>query len=181
MNSFEYEEQCCRRWVEEMVIGHGFCPFAQREFLRNSIRYAFCPGNKSKNLLATLLAEYQFLNDHPEIETTLVIMPQGFTDFHRYLQVLEEAILDLVDEGFEGIYQLASFHPEYCFTHCEVDDPANFTNRSPYPIVHIIREEGLARAIAAYPDVEAVPQRNIDYARSLGFEYLRKQLVQLLS
>src|SRR5690606_5444604 len=99
---------------------------------------------------------------------------------YRYLQWLDTAQQCLLDEGYEGIYQLASFHPDYCFTDCEYDDAANFTNRSPYPIVHLLREESLASAIAVYPAVEDVPQRNMDHARATGHHQLQLQLDNLL-
>lgn len=180
MNQSLPEQQICRQWLEQMVIGHNFCPFAQREFLRNSIRYVVCHSSKSKVVLDKLLDECRYLDEQPATETTLLIMPVGFADFYRYLQWLDAAQQCLLDAGYEGIYQLASFHPDYCFTDCEYDDAANFTNRSPYPIVHLLREERLASAIAAYPAVEDIPQRNMDYARRLGHSVLQQQLESLL-
>ncbi len=108
------------------------------------------------------------LNKDPSIETTLLIHPDVLQDFHDYNQFLNYVDKFLLDSGFEGVYQIASFHPDYQFDGTNADDAENYTNRSPYPMLHILREESLERAIAEYPDVEQIPARNVVLMNSFG-------------
>ena len=156
-----------------MVIGCNFCPFAAKAMMRKSIRYVVLPDTTVENTLATLLQEMQHLDRTDDIETTFLIFPNSFTDFTRYLDLVEMAD-NLVDEAeYEGIYQVASFHPEYCFADVEPDDPANFTNRSVYPMLHVLREDSVSDAVDNYPDADGIPARNIAYAREKGFRYMQ--------
>lgn len=157
-----------RQWVKEIVIGLGFCPFAARPFLEDRIRYVALPDEGIARALEDLLAEARSLDRSPEIETTLVILPMGYEDFEDYLDLLALAEECLIDRGYEGVYQLASFHPEYRFEGQAPDDPANYTNRSPYPMLHLIREDSITRALWHYPDPASIPERNKALARSLG-------------
>lgn len=158
------------------MIGHVFCPFAKRELVGQRIRYSVCRSRKSRQIIASVLEECRYLDQYPETETTLLIVPDGFNDFYRYLPLVDEANAALEEEGYEGVYQLASFHPDYCFTDADYDDAANFTNRSPYPILHILREQSLEKVLAAYPDAGKIPQRNIEHARSMGRQFWQQQL-----
>lgn len=165
-----------RQWLQQVVIGHNFCPFAKRELRRNSVRFVLDEGGGIREVLTQLIVECRLLDDNPDIETTLLIIPTGFEDFLGYLDLLELAEDLLAERGYEGIYQLASFHPDYRFADADSDDAGNFTNRSPYPMLHLLREASLGRAIDDYPDIDAIPQGNIEKARALGADYFRALL-----
>jgi len=169
--------EATRQWVEKVIVGFNFCPFAKREVVRNTIRYHVLsfpkPGRESFfDALDQLSQEYSFLDEHSEVETTLVIFPDFLTSFDEFLDFLGFAEQGLVDQGYEGIYQLAHFHPDYCFEGEAVSDPANYTNRSPYPTLHIIREESMEKVLANISDPEEIPERNIELARNMGSEKL---------
>ncbi len=165
-----------QKWLKTIVIQHDFCPFAKKELLRDSIRYCVNDSSNTKETLHNLMDEFLFLDRQPEIETTLFILPQGFDDFDDFLDLVEIANALLEEQHYLGIYQLASFHPDYCFHGSDNKDPANYTNRSPYPVLHLIRESSLEKAIANHPDPEDIPERNIAYARELGLETLQAEL-----
>ncbi|QPK63670.1 DUF1415 domain-containing protein [Methylomonas sp. LL1] len=166
-----------RTWLSSFIIAFNICPFAQREQQRNSIRYQVAQTDRMETALENLIDECTHLDAHPETETTLLILPNGFSDFDDYLDMLAVAEQLLVEQGYEGIYQLASFHPDYRFEMAsetdDENDPANYTNRSPYPMLHIIRETSMEHAIAHYPDPENIPARNIKLTRELGLEKLQ--------
>ncbi|RTZ66691.1 MAG: DUF1415 domain-containing protein [Aquificaceae bacterium] len=165
-----------KKWLEDIVIKHNFCPFAKKELLRDSIRFYVIDSSDMAEALQALVDEFFYLDNHTETETTLVILPNGFNQFDDYLDLVALANALLEDQEYSGIYQLASFHPDYCFEGTDNDDPANYTNRSPYPTLHIIRETSLARAIASHPDVAGIPEQNIAYARKLGRDKLQSDL-----
>jgi hypothetical protein len=165
-----------RRWVEELVVGLNLCPFAGHELLRNRVRFVVTEAATEEQLLAALATELALLNDDASVETTLLIHPDVLQDFFDYNQFLDSAERLLVHLELEGVYQVASFHPNYQFADTAADDAENFTNRSPYPLLHILREESLARRIAAYPDVEQIPVRNIEQMNRLGREKLQSIL-----
>jgi hypothetical protein len=162
-----------RRWVEDLVVGLNLCPFAGRELVRNRVRFAVTEAATEEQLLAALGTELSLLNDNAAVETTLLIHPDVLQDFIDYNQFLDTAERLLVQAELEGVYQIASFHPDYQFAGTAVGDAENFTNRSPYPMLHILREASLALSIAAYPDVEQIPVRNIEQMKSLGREKLQ--------
>jgi hypothetical protein len=162
-----------QKWLQAVVVGLNFCPFAKREVDKGSIRYALLESSKRRDILEAVLQECVFLDTHKEVETTLLILPHGLAEFSVYLDVLDLVESLLVMEDYEGVYQVASFHPEYCFADADVDDAANYTNRSPYPMLHLLREESLEKAIASYADIDNVPDNNIKNARELGVEKLR--------
>ena len=166
-----------RRWVEDLVVGLNLCPFAGRELVRNRVRFVVTEATTEEQLLAALETELALLNDDPAVETTLLIHPDVLQDFFDYNQFLDTADQLLVHTELEGVYQVASFHPDYQFAGTAAYDAENFTNRSPYPMLHILREASLARSIAAYPDVEQIPVRNIEQMKNLGCEKLQS-LVQ---
>ena len=161
-------------WIERVVIGCNFCPFARKVFVEQSIHYEVISAANLQAQLAGILSEMERLDRHPEIETSLLIFPDQYPDFEDYLDLLSLAVGLLSAHGYEGVYQVASFHPKYIFAQSTEDDPANFTNRSPYPMLHLIRESSLSAAIEAYPDVEKVPERNIAFARMMGFEKMKR-------
>lgn len=168
--------QHSQRWLEEVVIAHNFCPFAKREFLKKRIHFDVIPHTKIEECLESLIVACEKLDDNSNIETTLLILPSGFSDFEDYLDLLDYADRLLEAQNYEGVYQLASFHPDYCFDETEPNDPANYTNRSPYPMLHILREASIERVLETVEDPEAIPQNNIERAKTLGIEHLKQQL-----
>jgi len=161
----------CRQWVEQVVVAHNFCPFAKRELRRNAVRFVSDASGDMRMTLEHMLSECAFLDAHQDTETTLLVLSRGFEDFMAYLSLIEHAEDALALNGYEGVYQVASFHPAYCFADSLSDDAANFTNRSPWPMLHLLRESSLDNAIDSYPDVDAIPERNIQKARALGLAY----------
>lgn len=162
-----------RHWVESQVVGLNLCPFAKRELIKNRVRFAVTEASTEEDLLMDLQAELERLNSHETIETTLLIHPKVLRDFYDYNQFLGDADQVLAQMEFDGVYQIASFHPDYQFGGTEPDDVENYTNRSPYPLLHLIREESLERAIANYPDTDKIPERNIALLESLGRDKMR--------
>ncbi len=180
----EHIIQHTRQWVESVVVGCNFCPFAARELARNSIHYRVLRRDPdmddTEQVLHALVEECVELDADAAIETSLLILPKGFNFFDDYLDLLSIADALLQEQGYEGVYQLASFHPDYCFAEQDDRDAANYTNRSPYPMLHLIREASMERALAAHPDPDAIPQRNVDYARAQGLAAMRAKLAACL-
>ena len=165
-----------RCWVEKVVVGMNLCPFARPVVETGRIRFVVSDADDFEPALTDFAEELARLDTDETTETSLFILPGGFADFDHYLDLLAMANALLVDLGYEGVYQLASFHPEYQFESSEPDDPANCTNRSPYPMFHLIREESLARALADFPNPEKIPGRNVEATRAKGLEAMRKML-----
>ena len=163
-----------RQWIDKVIIGLNFCPFAKREYERQTIRYTNYVGSDVHKALSVFLDELHYLDKHGEIETTLLIFEHGFSDFDDYLELAGMATALLEQGGYSGIYQLATFHPDYCFAGDAPDDPANFTNRSPYPTLHVLREASIERVLKTYVDPESIPKNNVIKARNLGTEELVK-------
>ena len=164
-----------RKWLEEVVIGLNLCPFAAKPNRLNQIHYAVCSITSEDtdwetSLLQFIEHELQRLDNHSEreIETTLIVTPSVLLDFTDYNQFLDYAEFLIQRGGWEGTYQIASFHPSYCFADSHPDDAENLTNRSPYPIFHLIRESSLEEAIEKYPDTENIPAVNIERVESLS-------------
>jgi hypothetical protein len=165
-----------RHWLETAVIGLDLCPFARTVHLQDQIRYAVSRAETPEELLADLVAELQSLAsaDPEEVETTLLIHPgtlNDFLDYNDFLEVAEAAVADL---DLEGVLQVASFHPRYQFAGTAPDDIENYTNRSPYPTLHLLREASVERAIAAFPDTAQIYEKNILTLRHLGHEGWRR-------
>lgn len=163
-------------WLTSFVIAYNICPFARREHERNSIRYQIIPGNSFETSLEAVIAECLHLDANPDTETTLMIFAEALNDFDDFLDLVAMAEQLLIDQGYEGIYQLASFHPDYHFEDSEDNDPSNYTNRSPFPMLHLIREDSIEKAVANHPDPDGIPERNIALTRQLGLEKLRAML-----
>lgn len=160
--------QDTKKWVNNIVIGLNFCPFASQAVLQNKVRYVVESSGEMEKMLSNIFEEVLYLDAHGEIETTLLIFPSGVEDWLEYLVLLDMGNELLKKQGYEGVYQLASFHPDYLFDGSQPDDPANYTNRSPHPLLHLIREQSLEAAIASYPNPEEIPENNIKLARKLG-------------
>ncbi|MCJ8321257.1 MAG: DUF1415 domain-containing protein [Colwellia sp.] len=165
-----------QQWLEKIIVGLNFCPFAKKELVNNTIHYHLSSQVKLQKALEELIAQCSYLEQHDDIETSLVIYNQGFKSFESYLDLVALAEDLLIDSGFEGIFQLASFHPDYYFEGEDFDDPANFTNRSPYPTLHIIREQSMARVLAVYKNPEQIPDNNIAVARKKGSRFFSEIL-----
>lgn len=163
-----------KKWVADVVIGCNFCPFAAREVKRNSIRYRVENTPTLNTALVSLIRECQLLDEDPSIATTLIIYPEGFAGFEDYLELLGIAESLLKKEGYEGIYQLASFHPEYQFGGTAKDDASNYTNRSPYPMLHLLREDDIEKVLVNFPDPDSIPEKNIAYTHKVGREYMQR-------
>ena len=167
------QTQC---WLDSVIIAHNICPFAKQERDKNSIYFAVDHHQEFTQALENLVLEFERLDNDSSIETSLFILTETAYDFYDYLEFLEIANQLLIDQGYESVYQLASFHPDYCFDQSDENDPANYTNRSPYPTLHIIREQSLERALSSYPNPESIPERNIAYCRDLGLETMQQLL-----
>ena len=165
-----------RHWVETVVVGLNLCPFAKRELVNDRVRFSVSEAETEEQLLADLQAELELLNNDEAVETTLLIHPGVLQDFFDYNQFLNYVDRLLMQMELEGVYQLASFHPDYQFSGTRPDDVENYTNRSPYPMLHLIREDSLERAIAGYPHPERIPERNIELLESLGRDKMQALL-----
>jgi len=165
-----------RRWVQSVVVDLDLCPFAGRELREERVRFVVTPATTEAQLLISLQAELERLDSHPAVETTLLIHPRVLQDFGDYNQFLATADDLLVAMGADGIYQIASFHPHYRFADTAPDDVENYTNRCPYPMLHLLREQSLERSIAGYPDTEQIPLRNIALMKRLGIVRLQQLL-----
>ncbi len=159
-----------QRWLEAAVIGLNLCPFAKAVHVKQQIRYAVTAATTTEELLTELRHELEWLAQAtPEaIETTLLIHPQALTDFIDYSFFLREADALVRRLGHEGTIQIASFHPAYEFAGNATDDIENCTNRSPYPMLHLLREASIDRAVAAFPEAATIYERNIETLRRLG-------------
>jgi len=165
-----------QRWVKSFVVDMNLCPFAKRELTRNRIRFSSTAAKTEEALLMALQAELELLDNDTAIETTLLIHVNLLQDFDDYNQFLDYTDKLLRQTRFEGVFQIASFHPHYRFEGTGPDDAENYTNRSPHPMLHIIREESLARAIAETANVDQIPARNIELMNDLGQARLRTLL-----
>lgn len=165
-----------RQWIDNVVVDLNLCPFAKRELNNDTVRLALSSTITEEQLLHELVDELGLLLKHAEIETTLLIHPHVLKDFYDFNDFLSVANELLVEQGVEGIFQLASFHPEYQFAGVAEQDASNYTNRSPYPMLHILREESLSRAIDAFPDVGTIPERNVSLMNQMGTRKLQALL-----
>lgn len=157
-----------KKWVVDVVIGLNFCPFAAKPYHAGRIRYKVLRAPGLRPLLEACMEEARLLDQNQEIETTLLILPP--VDFEGFLDNLELCEALLCDQGYEGVYQLASFHPAYQFDGTGEEDPGNFTNRSPYPMLHFLRESSISHAVDTYPEVNEIPGRNRKRAREMGVQ-----------
>lgn len=157
-----------RRWVEDVVVGLDLCPFAKRELTKGTIRFRVSRATDANVLLLDLQDELETLSGDPTIETTLLILPDVLEDFYDFNGFFRRSDGLLKKLDLRGVFQVASFHPHYQFASTAPEDPENYTNRSPYPILHVLREDSVSRAVDAHPDPEGIPLRNIERLRGLG-------------
>ena len=177
----EHVIQQTKCWLENFIIKHNICPFAKPVYEHDHIHYLLTWGTDIETTLQDLITECANLERDNEIETALLIYPDAFVSFDDYIDFVALANELLHQQGYEGIYQLATFHPQYQFAETEIDDPANYTNRSPYPMLHLIREASLEQALKNYPDPEQIPERNINFAREQGLEKMQAMLSHCLT
>ena len=162
------------RWFEKAVLGLNLCPFAAKPYRQGAIRFEMSHATNDETCLTDLLGNLNRLDDQLDIETLVLIIPRHLKLFSDYNQFLDLADALLEQQGWTGIVQIASFHPDYVFADCDVDDRANWTNRSPYPLLHLIRESSINEAVEFHPDVNAIPQRNVELLRSLSDEEMKE-------
>jgi len=161
-----------RRWVEQAVIGLNLCPFAKAVYVKEQVRYVVSSATTPEALLEQLMDELQMLSDTDaaKVDTTLLIHPFVLTDFLDYNEFLDVADAAIEDMALEGELQVASFHPDYQFADTDINDIENFTNRSPYPILQLLREESIERAVDAFPEAEEIFEKNIATMEKLGHD-----------
>jgi hypothetical protein len=161
-----------REWLEKAVIGLDLCPFARAVYIRDQIRFAVSEAETPEDLLEHLVSELRTLAaaSPEEIDTTLIIHPWVLEDFLDYNDFLDDAEAAVARLGLEGEIQVASFHPDYQFEGTGPDDIENYTSRSPYPMLHLLREASVERAVAAFPDTSRIYEKNIETLRRLGHE-----------
>lgn len=159
-----------QRWLERAVIGLNLCPFAKAVHVKSQIRYAVSEAKNIDHLVEDLIDELNALAevDPAKIDTTLLIHPHVLNDFLDYNDFLDIADRVVAELKLEGEIQVASFHPQYQFADTDIDDITNFTNRAPYPTLHLLREASVARAVAAFPEANEIFERNMAMLRTLG-------------
>jgi hypothetical protein len=164
-----------RHWLEQVVIGLNLCPFAKAVHLKQQIRWIESPARDADSLLDNLVRELQFLAaaDPESVDTTLLIHPHALNDFLDYNDFLDVADAAVERLGLDGVLQVASFHPDYRFAGTEPDDAGNLSNRSPFPTLHLLREDSIDRAVAAFPEAATIYERNIETLRRLGIDRWR--------
>ncbi len=162
-----------KKWINEVVVGCNFCPFAARVVKQQAIHFQVENSSDLKSCLTAFMVELQRLDNNETIETSFLILPNSFSDFNEYLDLVDKAETLLKKNGYEGIYQVASFHPHYLFAGSSATDAANYTNRSVYPMLHLLREESIDQALKHYTSPENIPERNINFAREKGLVYMK--------
>ncbi len=165
-----------KKWLKEFVIDLGLCPFASQPYLKDRIRYKELKFKNPMDGFASFYEELVLMDKHKEIDTTLIVIPQLSSSFADYLDFYYGCEDVIHHYKKEEEYQLASFHPKYIFQGEDPEDPSVYTNRSPYPIIHILRFEMVAKAIESHPDTESIPSVNIGRMRSIGLSTLKERL-----
>lgn len=163
-----------KKWIVDVVVGCNFCPFAAREVKRGSIHYEVLVDANTETTLQNVVKIFNLLDADESIETALLILPNTYVSFTDYLNILDSAEELLQKEKYEGIYQIASFHPQYLFAGSTNMEPSNYTNRSPYPMLHFLREESVSRAVDTHPNIDDVPEQNIAFADQKGLKYMQE-------
>jgi uncharacterized protein len=182
MEKDEKAVQITKKWIDTFVLGLNLCPFARHPYKYDKIRYVVFEGEDIEALGEFMIKEMKLLEDSTPsvLETTFVIIDAGLSDFMTYLDALF-AIEDLVDElDYDGVFQIASFHPDYIFENTDPNDVTNYTNRSPYPMFHILREDSVTRALDAFPEVGDIPAQNIETMEKLGLTTVKKMFDDIL-
>ena len=153
-----------KSWVERFIIGLDICPFAQY-IPEDQIKYTIDQATELAHIFNNIQQEWQYLLSHPQTETSLVIYPNASSDFLNFLDDYYACEQRLEDLNLESTFQLVAFHPHFLFDEATPDDPANFTNRSPYPMIHILRSDSVSKAVDNHPDIESIPLKNMEMLR----------------
>jgi hypothetical protein len=166
-----------RAWLDEFVVGLNLCPFARPLLDAANLRIAICEDSDPEALRRAFLLELDLLqgSTEREIATTLLAFPHALTDFDDYLAFLDRAQQLLVESGLEGLVQLASFHPRYRFEGEEESAASHYSNRAPYPLIHLLREDMLSRVLDEFTDPDKIPERNIETLGAIGAEELERR------
>jgi len=172
-----------RLWLDDFVVGLNLCPFARPLLGASNLRIAVCTASDKAELRSAFLRELDLLQGSTEYEiaTTLLAFPHALQSFADYLWFLDDAQELLLEAGLEGMVQLASFHPQYRFAGEAPDAASHFSNRAPYPLIHLLREDMLSRALAEFANPERIPDRNIEALNSIGVEELQRRWQRLFS
>lgn len=167
-----------RHWLKSIVVGLNLCPFAAPVLKQNTLHIEVCDKSLEKDIYRAVLEQMDFLqaSDEDTVATSLLVFSHALEDFDDYLIIVDMANELLEQTGLEGHIQIASFHPQYCFAEVPEEDISHYTNRSPYPMLHFIREAQMARVLKNYPNPEAIPNNNIECLRGLGIEALQQLL-----
>lgn len=159
-------------WVRRVVVGLNLCPFAQSAVNSGHLKLVIETSDDMASVLDALSAQFDELNNGSEEATVLFLLPNGFNHFDDYLDLVDLGNALIADLGHEGHLQMATFHPHYQFSESEFDDAANYTNRSPYPMLHLLQEVAVERAVDLHPDTDSIPQRNIELLRAMNTSQL---------
>lgn len=168
-----------REWLRTMVVDEQLCPFAKPALAAGSVRLVVTPATTVQALLQALDTELSLLCAEAAIETTLLVHPQVLSDFFEYNDFLNSADALLAERQLTGVFQVASFHPQYQFAGTQADDAENYSNRSPLPLLHILREDSVSRAVEQHPAIDQIPSRNVEHLNALGSQVLAARLAQL--
>ena len=162
-----------KSWVERFIIGLNICPFAQY-IPEDQIKYNIDHSTELAHIFNNIQQEWQYLLRHQDIETTLMIYPDASSDFLDFLDDYYACEQRLEDLNLDSTFQLVAFHPQFLFDEATPEDPANFTNRSPYPMIHILRSDSVTKAVDNHPDIESIPVKNMEKLRKESAEYWEK-------
>ncbi len=173
MESSEHIIDQTKKWINKVIVGCNFCPFASNVIKQQAVHYQVDAGLFSTFSSDSFLNELIRLDEDEKIETSFLIYPNSFESFDDYLDMVALAEAFLEENEYDGVYQLASFHPLYQFANSTLDDAANYTNRSIYPMLHLLREVSIDKALEHYKDPEEIPNRNINFAREKGQDYMK--------
>ena len=170
MSTSDLIEKHIRAWLESFIVGLNLCPFARPVIASDGLRIAICESEDLDQLHRAFLTELDLIQQskEQEIATTLLVMPNALTDFDDYLMFIDNAEALIEELGLDGTIQLASFHPDYLFDGETEDSASHFSNRSPYPVIHFLREEMLTDALEEFPNPEQIPLRNISTLEKIG-------------
>ena len=168
MNSATQSIKDVQGWVENIVLGLNLCPFAHRPIREKRVRFVAVNPSSREHLWKVLKKELSLLDKSARISNTLLIIENRELDFYEYLDLIDCAGRLMKTWSYEGVYQLASFHPRYCFVGEAVESRSHFTNRAPWPIIHILREEEISQALSLYVDPESIPLRNMKTLENLS-------------
>ena len=174
-------ESHIRAWLKEFVVGLNLCPFARPLLGADNLRIAVCEETAPDLLLRAYLLELDLLQNRSEqeIATTLLAFPHALADFQDYLQFLDLAQDLLMQSGLEGLVQLASFHPQYLFEGEKESAASHYSNRAPYPLIHLLREDMLSRVLDDYTDPDQIPDRNIETLSDIGVDELERRWIAI--